>query len=695
MVPFLLALLLSLEKPVAAPTLAPSDAVTLYDSTKILDVATNGDLSLVVWEDLRSDLSHDILASRITSSGEVLDPQGILIATAETYDVEPRVVWNGTRFVVTWLRRDVLGYVADQARIAEVDGTGRVLDAEGTTFGANRVVDLASNGRELIAITKVEPVLFNDVPSYRVGDLDLGNARDPVIVATDDGFAVAWTQQAPGQPCSVQMQRLDAIGQPLGAIHPIAELGGGTAVCTLVLGSRGGEIVVAYASGPTLRSVRIAADDSAQLDLDIHTPAQHVVFDVVVHPARVDVLGAADGRLTIYNENPQILLPGPQVMTARGVAVNGRTLATWVAYDNPGSRQNVYARFLDDDESTVVSRTAPNQQLPALASDGSSVLAVWEENRGLSDIATMGRRLDRDGTPLGEPFTIGTAPTVYLDTAPPAIAFDGRDYLVVWQEQRGLTEELYQTLVARRVTRDGVLDDSFVLSSMSNVSSAPAAASDGANTLVVWSNGYYAAPMMRAALVRESSVLSSIALPANKNASVAWNGESYLAVGESGSAIRVMVIDRNGALVSSSEESDGQAPSIAWNGNVHLLAYQRGGAIHGVFLDRNGARIGAEFAIDSSNVARLPHVVASGGAFLVTWERGGRYRDVLAARVSGNVEEPFVVSASAWNDSAPALLALDPAHTLIAYQRLATEISASHRVFTRVLQSAPKRRAVH
>jgi hypothetical protein len=115
-VTLLLALYLTLSSERAVSPAIPAVA----RHARNVQVASNGDLMLAVWEDERSAMGTDVLVARITRDGEVLDPQGIVVAgRLEVREERPSVIWDGTRFVVFWL--DPFGLHA-----AAVDLDGRV-----------------------------------------------------------------------------------------------------------------------------------------------------------------------------------------------------------------------------------------------------------------------------------------------------------------------------------------------------------------------------------------------------------------------------------------------------------------------------------------------------------------------------------------------------------------------------------------
>lgn len=67
------------------------------------DVAWDGVNFLVVWSDDRnSNSSYDIYGTRVTPSGEVLDPGGIQISNELGMAITPAISYNGSIYFVAW-----------------------------------------------------------------------------------------------------------------------------------------------------------------------------------------------------------------------------------------------------------------------------------------------------------------------------------------------------------------------------------------------------------------------------------------------------------------------------------------------------------------------------------------------------------------------------------------------------------------
>jgi len=120
-------------------------------------------------------------------------------------------------------------------------------------------------------------------------------------------------------------------------------------------------------------------------------------------------------------------------------------------YNNlTGSREG---EFLIDTNG-VYGSDISTQCSPSVAFDGTNYLIVWEDNRsGPSDI--YGARVDQSGIVLD---TAGIAIASTADNQyNPSVAFDGTNYLVVWQDYRSNPYE--PDIYGARVDQSGnVLD---------------------------------------------------------------------------------------------------------------------------------------------------------------------------------------------------------------------------------------------
>ena len=126
------------------------------------------------------------------------------------------------------------------------------------------------------------------------------------------------------------------------------------------------------------------------------------------------------------------------------------------------------------------------QNSPELAFDGTNYLVVWEDPRAGTDGGLYGARVSPAGDVLDpNGFPISSAPR---DQAAPQVAFDGTNYLVVWHDGRAGPFR-YDIYGARVSTAGTVLDPNGIrISSPESRELTPALAFDGTNYLVAWSD---------------------------------------------------------------------------------------------------------------------------------------------------------------------------------------------------------------
>ncbi|MBW2733736.1 MAG: hypothetical protein JRH20_15215 [Deltaproteobacteria bacterium] len=109
------------------------------DDQEAPSVAFGQGTFLVVWQDLRGGKDYDTYAARVSPEGKVLDPAGILISGGEGNQSSPRVIFDGTSFVVAWEdHRSMKRYEIYAARVSP---EGEVLDPEGVLIASHSWLD--------------------------------------------------------------------------------------------------------------------------------------------------------------------------------------------------------------------------------------------------------------------------------------------------------------------------------------------------------------------------------------------------------------------------------------------------------------------------------------------------------------------------------------------------------------------------
>ncbi|WP_242371713.1 InlB B-repeat-containing protein [Anaeromyxobacter sp. SG26] len=355
-----------------------------------------------------------------------------------------------------------------------------------------------------------------------------------------------------------------------------------------------------------------------------------------------------------------------------------------------------------------------SQAAPAAASDGTNHLVVWSDARGGTGQDLYGARVSKAGVVLGSaPIVISAAAG---DQVEASVAFDGRNYLVVWQDSRGATG---RDVYGARVTPDGtVLDPGGIpISTALDHQVEPALAFDGTSYLVVWEDRRTGFGDVRGARVAPNGtvlatdlVISGAPLHQTQPAVACATGTCLVAWrdGRAGGpdvyGARVAgstVTDPDGLPISRAGSSQGR-PTIASDGSGFLVTWNdtRSGtsdvygsrvSASGQVLDPSGLAIAA-----GADAQQAPDVGFEGAYYVVAWHdrRSGTAFDVYAARVTsaGAVIDPsgFLVgtgtggvTTSVSSDRAgrvlvafDALLAVDPLTTVTRVRTQAITVRA-------------------
>jgi hypothetical protein len=289
----------------------------------------------------------------------------------------------------------------------------------------------------------------------------------------------------------------------------------------------------------------------------------------------------------------------------------------------------------------------------------------------------------------GVEFLIDTTntPSAYLQNDP-AVAFDGTNYLVVWEDWRSTRCEMY----AARVTPAGdVLDPTgFAVSPGAEQQDDPAVAFDGTNFLVVWSdwrggqrpNIYGARVTPGGAVLDPTGIAISTAADDQDQPAVCFDGTNWLvAWGDhrDGSqydlfAARVtpagVVLDTNGFVISSATRNQAK-PAIAFDGSNTLVVWGDGRNIGSTANDIYAARVSPAGAIlDPTGIAVSraarsqwsPAAAFGDSVYLTAWQDdrvSGTY-NIYAARITpdGGLLDPtgIAVCTAANTQNNPALV---------------------------------------
>ena len=237
-----------------------------------------------------------------------------------------------------------------------------------------------------------------------------------------------------------------------------------------------------------------------------------------------------------------------------------------------------------DPTGIIVSDAARDQFEPEVSFDGADYLVAWTDLREgplteftdifASRVTPAGANLDGDG------FAISAANSGQFR---PAVATNGTTTLAVWTDVRNADFDVE----AARVNRDGVVLDpnGIVVTRAASVQSGPSVASDGTNHLVAWveQRNLFDSRIL-AGRVRPSGAHldgTGIAIGNGLSPQVGFDGTNYLIVWNDpslGTSIRAVRVSPAGQVLDnpSIAIADGADPSVAFNGTNYLVTWTQG-----------------------------------------------------------------------------------------------------------------------
>jgi hypothetical protein len=275
-------------------------------------------------------------------------------------------------------------------------------------------------------------------------------------------------------------------------------------------------------------------------------------------------------------------------------------LLAWADYTNHPASITVWGQLVSTLGEAVgspfqISQSSTVNELDGVAFDGTNYFAVWSNKRPMSESRDIyGRFVSTAGAPVGLDFQINDGAGVEA-----SVAFGASVYLVAWTEDVSDTERR-----ARFVTPAGVLQSAFTVNGSSAKSDdAGAAAFDGTNFLVVWTDDLGGAQKVdvlgqrispAAALV--GSVIPIATTPGTQLIPfVAFDGVNYLATWTD------LTNDANGNFVC----DDGEGTCLD---------------TYGQLVSPSGTLVGTRFTVaaDTDNQGLSP-VAYGGGQYLAAW----------------------------------------------------------------------------
>ena len=324
-----------------------------------------------------------------------------------------------------------------------------------------------------------------------------------------------------------------------------------------------------------------------------------------------------------------------------------------------------------DPSGVAISAGPSRERHPSIIFDGTNYFVVWEDALSMTECDIYGARVDPSGTVLDPSgIVISGAPSIQRS---PSVSWDGTNYLVVWEDFRHVrtTSQIY----GARVDRFGSVLDTLgaAICTGPGLMQCPSVAFDGTDYLVVWEDWSDRFPPNIYALQVDPSLrmIDTTWIPIAVGAgyqgtpSVAFSGGRFTIVWEErfssgkcdiyGAVVRIRGTEIEVSVVRKRAISDEpgwqRSPSLALGDSSYLVVWgdHRGldGDIYAARVDDSSGRVFDPSGIAISNWPDhkwFASVASDGSDYLAVWMdyRNGAGYDIYGARVtqSGDVLDP-------------------------------------------------------
>lgn len=662
-------------------------------------VAFDGTNYLVVWQDLRTG-TWDIYGTRVKTDGTVIDDAGVMMSNASNHQYYPDVAFDGTNYLVVWYDNRT-GSVSYDIYGTRVSKAGTVLDASGIIIsnasGNQQLPAVAFDGTNYLVVwadyrsgadiygARVAPsgAVQEDTATNIMISNASSNQEWPDVAFNGTDYLVVWQDSRTGN-WDIYGARVDTDGAVLDAT--------GLSIC----GNANQQYYPAVASDGS--NYLVVWQDYRNSNYDIY--GSRVDGDGTA----LDPLGLTLSIAVNTQEYPAVVYGGSSYFVAWNDTRN--------SWNNDIYGARVATNGGVTDPTGILMSSAPNTQYaPAVAYDGTNYLVVWHDYRSTINYDIYGTRVGPDGTVLD---TTGIAvSTAASHQTNPAVAFDGTNYLVVWQDARSGNYDIYGTRISKG---GGVLNGSGIaISTNASTQYYPDIAFDGTNYVVVWQdyrNG--AADIYGTRVGPDGTVLDTTGIAVStasndqQSPDIAFDGTNYLVVWHDyrsgtnydiyGSRVNknLAVLD---SLTISTASQNQQNPAVAFDGANYFVVWQD---YRNVVWDIYGGRVrasdgalfdGSGLAISLASYDQSSPVVAFGGTeYFVVWQdyRSGSTYDIYGTRVTktmgvldGGVYGGRAISTDSYHEYYPAISKGISDVYLVAYE--SNEPAVDRRVKGRIV----------
>ncbi|MFH0777715.1 MAG: hypothetical protein V2A71_03700 [Candidatus Eisenbacteria bacterium] len=449
-----------------------SKALEIIDSAPIvlsarrpaasLSLVFDGAEHVAVWAENRGGQSYDIYAARVTPSGQLVDPLGLLVSATPTSETGPAIAACGRNCLAIWEdgRNDTCDVYGTRVEFPEgvLDRSGLLISTEANNQTSPQA---ASNGSDYLVVWKDLRTPKGDIfgalvsSSGTVSDsgaiaIAATGAAEANPIAASDGtsYLVVWESEGLGASRDILGIRLNTDGS-------LAD------TCAMAISAAPG-----YQCTPALsfdgRNYMTVWCDNRNGTLDI--------YGTRVDPAGMvlDPEGIAISRGACFERDPAIGFDGETYL------VVWQDWRSGTGADIYGARLDRDGRVLDKNGFAVCAEPG-NQSSPAVTWDGRRFLVVWVNEEDCAFPGVCSARMNKQGTILDRGGVMVSAGTMKRK---PRAAFDGTDYFIVWEEfdNRPFARAARVNLDGKVIDPDGIqVDDGHTSVEVPSVCAGPQA----------------------------------------------------------------------------------------------------------------------------------------------------------------------------------------------------------------------------
>lgn len=630
------------------------------------DIAFDGNNYLVVWcEEKINPENRDIIGTRISPEGEILDPAGINISAAPEDQFLPSITFGGAYYFISWC--DLRDTTIKGTR---VNTSGEVQDSLGIIISSR----------------------LSDYWNYR------GNSY---VISDGTNYLACWYKKKLGGSNGNFATLINQNGEVLDTIEILTYSGMGFLNPEVSLAFDGDNYFfvgnIGFSTNVKVVGIRINTlgtvidtiiiSYGATSSVSYNNGYYLVGFTPHIHDENPNIYAKRVDKSGVILDSTAIQIThyasAPFSAGNHSIASDGtNSLIIWDTRGFiEGSRVDENGNVLDYDG--IMISTHPQSQInPSVASDGSNYFITWKDTRyNIFDI--YGTRIDQQGNNLN-PNGVYIRKIIKDEENNPKVTFGGSYYMAVW-----IGYEPTRNICGARIDQSGILmDTSSVVIFNYGLEHNPSIASDGDKYLIT---SEVSSDIYGLILNQSGTLLYTFPIPiteqSQRNPSIAYNGSNYLVVWQNYfypyNDIYGTLVDTTGLVLQPDgieiciDEGDQVYPSAASDGNNYFVVWQDNldspTNIYGARLDSTGTLLDT-MAIPISLAEgdqKYPAVAFNGNEYVVVWQdnRNSYGYDIYGARVStsGNVIDSFVVSNAFGDQLSPDIAYSSDNQVLVVY----------------------------